>query len=71
MIPTRYKSKLPGDLSYPLGAQAVSEALAGVPQFDALTLTFHGSILRPPELLVQLWKSQLTPDDRPVLFRSQ
>jgi hypothetical protein len=42
IVPTRYKAKLPGDLSFPLGAQAVSEALAGVPQFDTLTLAFSG-----------------------------
>ena len=29
MIPTPYKAKLPKNLSYPRGAQAISEALAG------------------------------------------
>ena len=40
VIPTRSKSKLGGCFSYPLGAQEISEALAGVPQFDLLSLTF-------------------------------
>ena len=31
MIPTPYKAKLPKNLSYPLGAQAISEALASDP----------------------------------------
>lgn len=41
MIPTRYKSKLPHTLSYPVGAEAVSEALRGVPQETALTIGFY------------------------------
>lgn len=40
MIPTRYKSKVPHTFSYPVGAEAVSEALMGVPQFNDLTLHF-------------------------------
>ena len=31
MIPTHYKAKLPKNLSYPHGAQAIGEALAGAP----------------------------------------
>jgi hypothetical protein len=31
MIPTHYKVMLPKNLSYPLGAQAISEALASDP----------------------------------------
>lgn len=41
MIPTRYKSKLPHTLSYPIGAEAVSESLKGVPQESALSIGFH------------------------------
>jgi len=41
VIPTRSKAKLPAHLSYPLGAEAVSRALAGVPQFDQLTISFR------------------------------
>ena len=40
MIPTRIRSKIPNVLSYPLGAKAISDALAGVPQFDALAIDF-------------------------------
>ena len=42
VIPTDRKQKLPARLSYPLGAKEVSEALAGVPQFDRFALSFHG-----------------------------
>jgi len=40
LIPTRYKRKLPNTLSYPLGAEALSIAFAGVPQFSDLGVTF-------------------------------
>ncbi|HEX7184613.1 MAG TPA: hypothetical protein VF756_22505 [Thermoanaerobaculia bacterium] len=40
MIPTLYKSRLPGHLSYPIGAQALSAALAGAPHAEALTVAF-------------------------------
>lgn len=45
-IPTKYRSKLSKDLSYPLGAEIISEAFAGVPQFESLSLSFspYGSI---------------------------
>jgi hypothetical protein len=38
MIPTSYKSKLPHTLSYPVGAEALSESLKGVPQEAALSV---------------------------------
>jgi hypothetical protein len=42
IIPTRYrKSKVPKTHTYPLGAKMISEALAGVPQFDGLTVRFY------------------------------
>ena len=41
MIPTQSKARLSKRLSYPLGAEAVSAALAGVPQYGLLRLTFH------------------------------
>lgn len=44
MIPTRYRSKLPGHLSYPIGAQALSEALAGAPHAEALTVGFSDDL---------------------------
>jgi hypothetical protein len=40
VIPTGYKSKIPKTHSYPLGAKAISDALAGAPQFDLLELWF-------------------------------
>ncbi|MHB1556572.1 MAG: hypothetical protein ACYC61_03710, partial [Isosphaeraceae bacterium] len=40
MIPTRVKSKLPRGLSYPIGAEALSEALAGSPHVEAISLWF-------------------------------
>ena len=43
LIPTSFKDKLPRGLSYPIGAELLSEALAGVPQYDTLTLSFYGS----------------------------
>jgi hypothetical protein len=43
MIPTGWKSKLPEHLSYPIGAEALSEALAGAPNADSLTLWFGRS----------------------------
>ena len=41
MIPTTYKSKLPHTLSYPVGAEAVSVSLKGVPQESALSIGFY------------------------------
>jgi len=41
MIPTRYKSKLPKSLSYPIGAQDISDGLKGVPQEPGLSLGFY------------------------------
>ena len=43
MIPTRYKSKLSRDLSYPIGAEAISAALAAAPHAEVVTLTFSDS----------------------------
>jgi hypothetical protein len=40
MIPTSYKDRLPKDLSWPVNAQVLSEALEGVPQYDMLTVSF-------------------------------
>ena len=40
IIPTQYKSKIPHSLSYPVGAEAISEALRGVPQFPELSVHF-------------------------------
>jgi hypothetical protein len=43
MIPTRRKSKIPSFLSFPLGAKVISQALAGVPQVEALAIEFRFS----------------------------
>ena len=40
IIPTKFKSKLPQRLSFPIGAETLSEALLSVPQFEKLTATF-------------------------------
>lgn len=40
IIPTRRKAKIPHNLSYSIGAKAISEALIGVPQFGALAVEF-------------------------------
>lgn len=41
MIPTTYKAKLPKLLSYPIGAEAISEGLADAPHMEEFTLTFY------------------------------
>jgi hypothetical protein len=40
LIATTYKAKIPSSVSWPMGAQEISDALAGVPQFDELRVTF-------------------------------
>lgn len=40
MIPTSYKAKLPKFLSYPIGAELLTEGLSSVPQLDKLTVSF-------------------------------
>jgi hypothetical protein len=41
LIPSGYKSKIPSTLSWPLGAEEISAALASVPQYGDLTLNFR------------------------------
>ena len=41
LIPSGYKSKIPATLAWPVRAQEISIALAGVPQFDELRLNFR------------------------------
>jgi hypothetical protein len=43
IIPTRHRSRIPYTLSYPIGAKAISVALAGVPQFAELKIEFSFS----------------------------
>ena len=40
MIKTSYKHKLPQGMSYPVGAEILSNALAGVPQYEELQIWF-------------------------------
>ncbi|MGA1982602.1 MAG: hypothetical protein ABSG84_09010 [Acidobacteriaceae bacterium] len=41
VIPTMSKVKISKDLSYPIGAEAISRAVEGVRQFPLLRLRFH------------------------------
>jgi hypothetical protein len=55
MIPTSYKDRLPKDLSWPVNAQVLSEALEGVPQYDMLTVSFSmWSTFRKSEFVKQI-----------------
>jgi hypothetical protein len=47
MIPTRYKSRLGKTLAYPVGAEAISLALAGALHSEALELSFHARPVEP------------------------
>ena len=40
LIPTTSKMRLKNNYSYPIGAQAISDALVTVPQYDELNLSF-------------------------------
>ncbi len=48
--PTLYKARLPRDLSYPIGAEALSEHLADVPQVSEFRICFSD--------VVSAWKSK-------------
>lgn len=41
MIPTKFKQKLPKTLSYPIGAEAISEGFAYAPHAEEINLEFH------------------------------
>jgi hypothetical protein len=43
LIPTRYKSNLPGHLTYPVGAEALSNALEGLPHVEKFSIFFSAS----------------------------
>ncbi len=51
IIPTGYKSKLPQTLSYPIGAEILSAAFGGVPQFDSLSVDFSFYSQLQPDIL--------------------
>jgi hypothetical protein len=40
ILPTAYKAKIPHTLSYPVGAERISEALQDVPQMQTLSISF-------------------------------
>lgn len=42
LIPTRYRQPIARDLSHPIGAEQLSAEFAGVPQFEALSVSFSG-----------------------------
>jgi hypothetical protein len=48
VIPTLSKAKISRYLSYPIGAEHISEALASVPQFAELKLLFYSSKFHTP-----------------------
>jgi hypothetical protein len=60
LIKTRYRRPIPKGLSYPVGSEAISSALKGVPQFEELSVTFW--CLNPASLL-------RVPSDADALFR--
>lgn len=39
-LPTRYRQRLPQEFSFPLGAEVLSEHLAGVPRFSECSVGF-------------------------------
>ena len=55
LIKTARKEKLPKGFSYPVGAQALSEALQGIPQFDEIELWFSWR----DEFWVSRWQKRL------------
>ncbi len=48
VIPTRYKARLHQELSYPVGAEALSEGLQEVPQIANLSISFTSPSLAHP-----------------------
>jgi hypothetical protein len=55
LIPTARKDKLPKGFVYPLGAEAISAALEGIPQFDRAEITFSWR----DEFWVSRWRKRL------------
>jgi hypothetical protein len=42
MIPTQYKARLSRHLSYPIGAEALTDGLVGAPHAESFTVSFRG-----------------------------
>jgi hypothetical protein len=59
MIPTRSKSKLPKTLSYPLGAEAISEALADAPHASEMSISFNDQAVWPASEFQRLVREKL------------
>ena len=59
MIPTRFKTKLPRRLSYPIRAGSISEALAEAPHFEALSLCFSDASVSPASKFRRLLAERL------------
>jgi hypothetical protein len=59
MIPTRHKARLPKALSWPLGAEAISVALADAPHVADLGLWFSGSPVWPASEFRRLLRESL------------
>ena len=63
MIPTQYKAKLPRQLSYPIGAQALSMALVGAPHAESFSVFFHKRPVEPAS-----WFRQVLAQNHPYLI---
>jgi hypothetical protein len=59
LIPTRYKAKIPATVSWTLGAQEISDALANVPQFRELRITFSFHMMNKTALKHWPWMEVL------------
>lgn len=59
MIPTRSRSKLPGHLSYPIGAEVISEALHGMPHVESMTVAFRKQAVWPGSEFRRLLSARL------------
>jgi hypothetical protein len=59
MIPTRHESKIPKTLSYPLGAEAISEALSTALHVEDFSLSFRNSPIWPASEFHRLLRESL------------
>ena len=60
MIPTRSKTKLPRHLSYPIGAEALTEGLGIAPHSESFSVSFLGK-QQPHTVLVAEYKPSNKP----------
>jgi hypothetical protein len=59
MIPTRYRSKLPKSLSYPVGAELISTALAGSAHIASLSVRFCSHAVEPASRFQRILSERL------------